>query len=188
MDKSLQGQFLIAGKRLRDPNFYQSVVLIVEHGSHGAMGLVVNRPSSVKVTKALAEHFTLPESDDRVFVGGPVEPSALFILHNTERFDQQARDVAPGVYVGSSAEVFENVVRAASDGEASVKYRILCGCAGWGPGQLESELSRADWRVRPASAELVFHDDPYETWQMTLKEAFEADRILPDVNGNPELN
>ena len=84
MPKSLRGQYLISGKWLRDPNFYKTVVLMVEHNAQGAMGLVVNRPSSVTVAHALSEHFNLPETDDLVYVGGPVEPSALFVLHNCE--------------------------------------------------------------------------------------------------------
>ncbi|MCH7689208.1 MAG: YqgE/AlgH family protein, partial [Planctomycetes bacterium] len=62
MCDSLRGQYLIAGKQLRDPNFFKTVVLIVEHGEDGAMGLVVNRPSSVTVGHALSEHFKLPET------------------------------------------------------------------------------------------------------------------------------
>ena len=71
----IKGQFLIAGKQMRDPNFYRSVVLMVEHGESGAMGLVVNRPSNVSGARALSEHFDLPESDQLVYVGGPVEPA-----------------------------------------------------------------------------------------------------------------
>ena len=80
MPDSLRGQFLIAGKNLRDPNFYQSVVLIVEHGDGGAMGVVVNRPSGVTVTQALQKHFELPETGEMVYVGGPVERNALWIV------------------------------------------------------------------------------------------------------------
>src|SRR5262249_57618642 len=84
MADSLRGRFLIAGKNLRDPNFYQSVVLIVEHGSGGAMGVVVNRPSGVTVAEALKNHFELPETGEMVYVGGPVGRNDLFILHNPE--------------------------------------------------------------------------------------------------------
>src|SRR3989304_1996646 len=120
MPNSLRGQFLIAGKRLRDPNFARTVVLIVEHGSEGAMGLVVNRPSSVTVAHALCEHFNIPETDDLVYVGGPVEPQNLFILHNAGHLDENENPVVPGLYVGSSPEVFETVVRSAAASEPSL--------------------------------------------------------------------
>ena len=67
MANSLRGQFLVAGPGLRDPNFFQTVVLMVEHSPEGAMGLVVNRPTDLLVTSVLAEHFELPETTDLVY-------------------------------------------------------------------------------------------------------------------------
>lgn len=188
MSKSLRGQFLIAGKRLHDPNFFRTVVLMVEHSDEGAMGLVVNRPSSVTVTNALAEHFELPETNDQVYVGGPVEPSALFILHNAAELDEKERPVIPGLFVGSSATVFESVVRSSAEGHPSLKFRIFSGCAGWGPNQLEGELSRGDWYHHPAAADLLFHDDPYLVWELLIQKVYDTNRILPATPANPEWN
>lgn len=188
MANSLRGQFLIAGKRLRDANFFRTVVLMVEHGDEGAMGLIVNRPSSVTVAHALSEHFKLPETDDLVYVGGPVEPSALFILHNAAELDENETPVIPGLFVGSSAQVFETVVRASADGDPNMKFRIFSGCAGWAPGQLEGELARGDWYHYPAAAECLFHDDPYQVWELMMQKVYEANRILPGHPANPEWN
>jgi putative transcriptional regulator len=176
ISKSLCGQFLVAGKRLRDPNFYRTVVLIVEHGDDGAMGLVVN------------EHFPLPETGEVVHIGGPVEPSALFILHNAGDFEDSERPVVPGLYVGSSADAFERIVRSASEGNSELKFRIFSGCAGWEGGQLEGELSRGDWYVHPATARLAFAEDPYVLWDLMLRKVHEAHRILPHAAKNPEWN
>ena len=188
MSESLQGKFLIAGKALHDPNFFKTVVLIVEHGEDGAMGLVVNRPSSVTVAHALSEHFNLPETDDLVYVGGPVEPAALFVLHNAPQLDDKGTFVVPDVYVGSSAGVFERVVRAAVEGAADLHFRIFSGCAGWASDQLESEMARGDWFLHPASAEWIIHEDPYEVWDLLLQKSFEEKRILPHLTQNPEWN
>ena len=153
------------------------------------MGLVVNRPSSVTVAHALSEHFHLPETDDVVFVGGPVEPAALFVLHNAPELDESERPVVPGVYVGSSAEAFENVVRSAADGEEpGAQFRIFSGCAGWGPGQLEGELARGDWHVVPATAESLFDCCPYEMWDAQLRRFRECNRLVPQLVKNPEWN
>jgi putative transcriptional regulator len=188
MSESLRGQFLIAGKRLRDANFFKAVVLVVEHNTEGAMGLVVNRPSSVTVSHALSEHFPLPETDDLVFLGGPVEPAALFILHDSPDFDEQEPPVAGGLYVGSSAEVFESIVRSSANGELSLHFRIFSGCAGWAPGQLEGELERGDWYIRPAVPRTVFGEDPYCIWDTLLEELQHANRVLPESPGNVEWN
>ncbi len=188
MSESLKGQFLVAGKHLRDPNFFKTAVLLVEHGAGGAMGLVVNRPSSVTVAHALSEHFKLPETNDLVYVGGPVEPQALFILHNAPELDDTERPVIPGLYVGSSAEAFERIVRAACEGHADLRFRIFCGCAGWAPGQLEGELARGDWYLRPAQCEMVFHEDPYCVWDTLVDQVHVANRLLPPTPANPEWN
>ncbi len=188
MSESLRGHCLIAAKRLQDRNFYRTVVLMVEHGSDGAMGLVINRPSSVTVAHALSEHFKLPETDDLVYVGGPVEPSALFILHNAPEFDQSETSVAPGVFVGSSADVFEQIVRSSADGNPNLQFRIYSGCAGWAPGQLEGEIARGDWHSRPADLNAIFNSDPYTVWDDFMARVYEANRILPSRPGNPEWN
>lgn len=152
------------------------------------MGLIVNRPSSVTVAHALSEHFHLPETDDLVYVGGPVEPSALFILHNAPELDEGESPVLPGLYVGSSPEVFERVVNSAADGNADLQFRIYSGCAGWAPGQLEQEVDRGDWHLHPASPDLVFAEDPYEVWDCLVKKICEANGILPHCRNNPEWN
>ena len=152
------------------------------------MGLVVNRPSSVSVAHALCEHFNLPETDDLVYVGGPVEPSALFILHNAAHLDKNEIPVVPDLYVGSSPEVFETVVRSAAADDPDLEFRIFSGCAGWAPGQLDAEIARGDWYIHPATAELVFHDDPYVVWDETLRLFHEANRILPQPPEDPRWN
>jgi len=188
MPDTLRGQFLIAGRNLRDPNFFKTVVLIVEHGEGGAMGVVVNRPSGVTVTQALQKHFELPETGDMVYVGGPVERNALFILHNSAELDGGETPVLDGLYVGSSPDTFENIVRQAAEGDSDLKFRVYFGCAGWGPEQLEGELARHDWLLTPASLESVFHPEPYDIWDRLVREWNEAHPPLPGVQGNHELN
>lgn len=187
MSESMRGHFLIAGCKLRDPNFFKSVVLIVEHNDECAMGLVVNRPSSVSVANALSGHFDLPETGDLVHCGGPVEAGTYFVLHNTSEFPDGEHPVCGGLYVGNSPAVFEEVVRHVSI-SAELKFRVYSGCAGWGAGQLEGELARGDWFVLPASEELVFHDDPYVIWDLLMRQVYEANRLVPHFSQNPEWN
>jgi putative transcriptional regulator len=184
----MRGQFLIAGKQLLDPSFYRTVVLIVEHNSEGAMGVVVNRPSSVTIAQALTEHFDLPDNDDVMFVGGPVEPSALFILHNSAEMDQSEPAVVPNVYLGSNTSVFESVVNTASQGLQELDFRIFSGCAGWGPKQLESEIDRGDWHLHPACSQMVFHNDSYALWDLMLEKLQEQMGFPPASKSKPEWN
>jgi putative transcriptional regulator len=184
----IKGQFLVAGKQMRDPNFYRSVVLMVEHGESGSMGLVVNRPSNVSVTRALSEHFDLPDSDQLVYVGGPVEPAALFMLHSAGEFETEESDVVPGIYVGSSPDVFERVIEQVVGGSDDLEFRVFAGCAGWGPGQLEGELEHGDWHILPAVAPEILPGDPYTLWDELVERIHETNRTIPPTPGNPEWN
>ncbi len=188
MTASLRGKCLVAAQHLRDPNFYKSVVLLIEHGDHGAMGLVINRPSSILVSHALAKHFELPHSRDVVYVGGPVEPAALLVLHNADDLSNEERSVCPNVYIGSSAEAFEEVVQRIASQCPELKYRIFSGCAGWSPGQLEGELARGDWYCVTPRGDVVYDQDPYELYPLLLHQVFEEHRILPHTAPNPQWN
>jgi len=187
MPDSLKGHFLIAGCRLRDPNFFKTAVLIIEHSEDGAMGLVVNRPLSVTVARVLSGQFDLPEKNDLVYMGGPVEPAALFILHDQDGDDSEETSVIPGLYVASCVETFESVVRAAANDEP-VQYRVFAGCAGWGAGQLEGELERGDWLLHEAAEDYIFHNDPYSLWDNLVNAVHAAHRLLPQHRADPELN
>ncbi|QDT65685.1 YqgE/AlgH family protein [Calycomorphotria hydatis] len=188
MFESLRGQYLIAGRHLEDPNFFRTVVLLVEDNEQGTMGFVVNRPTDVEVRQALEGHFEVPELDDPVFYGGPVEPSALFVLHNLPEYSDGEVPVLGGLYLGNSAEMFERIVESAAAGAAEMQFRIFAGCAGWGPSQLKGELDRGDWHVVDAESAELFESDPYMQWERLLNRVSKKRYILPDYPGNPEWN
>ena len=123
-----------------------------------------------------------------VYVGGPVEKNALFILHNAAELDSAESPVLDGVFVGSSPEIFENVVKRAAEGDDELKFRVYFGCAGWGPDQLEGELTHNDWLVLPAAIGYVFHPNPYDVWSLVVAEYQRANPLLPGLGGNPQLN
>jgi putative transcriptional regulator len=188
MAKSFRGQVLVAAKHLRDANFYKSVVLLVEHHAQGAMGLVLNRPSTILVSHALPNHFGLEDCVDLVYCGGPVEPPALMVLHSSTDLAEDERPIVPDVYIGSSETAFREAVRQANLPQAAVRCRVYSGYSGWGPGQLEDEIKRGDWYLTPGSAESVFHDDPYEVYELLLKEVGTALGLPVDPATHTEWN
>ena len=189
MSNSLRGQCLIAAKSLRDANFYKTVVLMLEHNLQGATGLVLNRPSSVRVAHALSGHFTLPDTEEVVYMGGPVEPTALLILHDAESLGSSESSPAPGVFVGGSAESFEQVLLSSASEDADrACFRVFSGYSGWGEGQLEDEIERGDWLIHSGSHELVFEIDPYEVYEAALQKFFSANDLLPYRVKDPSLN
>ncbi len=182
---SLRGQYLVSAQHMKDPNFTRTVVLIVEHNDSGSMGLVLNRPTAVEVRTALSGHFELPEADAPVFFGGPVEAQALFLLHDSVEQAGGELPVLPGLFVAANADVFEKIVVTAA--ATDTRYKVFAGCAGWGTGQLDGELSRGDWHVSPADVETVFTGDPYALWDQ-LNETLARHPLFPDASGDHRMN
>ncbi len=121
----------------------------------------------------LCPHFDLPPSEGCVYQGGPVEQTALFILHNSQALDPDETPVIEDLLIGSCAEVFENVVRESIE-DPSIEFRVFSGCSGWGAGQLEGELDRGDWFVVPASLDYVFAKDPYAVWENLMEQVHKS--------------
>lgn len=179
---------MVAANHLRDPNFYRSVVLIVDHNEDSAMGLIINRPSSMTVAAEIEEARTSPVSVDPIFAGGPVETSSLFILHSCSELGNSDEEITSGIFVTGSHESFEALIKKKTACEHDCGFRVYRGYAGWGPEQLEVELERGDWRIMPVEAELVFEKDPYEIWEACTRELLKKNRLLPHDVPNAEWN
>lgn len=188
MKKITKGQLLLACKNMKDPNFFKTVVLLVEHNKEGTMGFILNHPTSLTVAEVLANHFELPEDHELVYRGGPVETSALFVLHNSPYLDMTEKPVLPGVFIGSSNEIFEKVVLSSVNNNEEISYRVFLGCSGWGPGQLNSEINRGDWLVVPSNGKNIFEKDACELWDEEMEKHRSLGGILPHANLNPGLN
>lgn len=179
---SLRGQLLIAGPLLEDPNFRRSVVLIAEHGEGGAMGLILNRPSETAVEEAAPELGEVADPQGIIFEGGPVQPTAVVVL---AEFDAPAQ---------AAAVVLEDIgfLSAGSDladaAGVTRRSRVFAGYAGWGPGQLESELERDDWIVTPARREEIFSDDPARLWPAVLEGRGGQYALLARMPDDPSVN
>lgn len=188
MLNSLEGHFLLAANHMRDPNFYQSVVLMLEHTDETAMGLIVNRPMSTKLHEALGDMGSPTNQRSPLFSGGPVEDSSMFIMHNCEDLSSSDRTVCDGVYVSSSSDSFDHLIQESIDDLRERLFRVYCGYAGWGGGQLEQEIERGDWLSVPATSERVFQSDPYELWDDCMRELKGKHRILPHNSSDPQMN
>jgi putative transcriptional regulator len=178
---TLRGQLLIAGPTLEDPNFVRTVVLIGEHNEDGALGVVLNRPSETQVGEAVPDLEDLAP-DDPVHVGGPVQPSAVLVLAEFAHPEPDTQLVTGSV--GFLAVDDEQERIATEVGRA----RVFAGYAGWGPGQLEEELSRADWIIAPAVADDVFDDDAPTMWSRVLDRQGGRLRLLARMPVDPSLN
>jgi putative transcriptional regulator len=179
--QSLRGHLLVAGPGLVDPNFRRSVVLIGEHSDEGAMGVILNRPSEASVDQAVPELSALVEGSDIVHVGGPVQPSAIVVL---AEFVEPER---AGSLVLEAVGFLPSEVDPEELGELR-RTRVFAGYAGWGPEQLEDELSEGSWIVEPALPEDVFTAAPDDLWSEVLRRKGGPFGVLALMPPDPSLN
>jgi putative transcriptional regulator len=180
--ESARGQLLIAGPPLVDPNFWRTVVLVIEHSEEGALGLVLNRPSETSVGEAVPELLELVDPDDQLFIGGPVQPSSVIVL---------ARFADPSDAALISFEDVGVLGTATAPEELAVgvrEARAFVGHAGWGPGQLEAELEREDWILEAALHEDAFSAEPRDLWTEVLTRKGGSYALVARMPADPSQN
>ncbi len=203
------GSLLVSRPGLVDPNFRCTVVLVTEHSDDGAFGLILNRRGEHRVAD-LWESLTDKPSSTRLlaFHGGPVQPAAVFLLHRRDDLAvcSSASPVIPGLYLGSDLALLEQLLEGdeakglagdepkglAGDepkgATPSDQFRVFCGYAGWGPGQLESELDAKGWIVQSASTEFIFDTPPDMLWQRSMHREGGVYEFFSFMPPKPELN
>ena len=153
------GQFLVAGRGLLDPNFFKTVILLVSHDDDGALGIIINRPTEVKLAQMIEDLAGEGERPETVWVGGPVAHWQLMLLFKSELQLEDAESVLDGVYFSGSRVVLEELL------EGDMEFRVYAGYAGWSPGQLEYEIARGGWHILPGDPEMVFDRDAESLWK-----------------------
>ena len=160
------GTLLIASRDLADANFAKTAVIVLNYGSEGAVGLIINRPSSLDLATLLPNVAGISDWDAPVFVGGPVRRERIMLLIAAADAPQGAVTILPGVFATGDLSALE-ALAAAGLGDRRLKAYI--GYAGWGPGQLDAEIGRGDWFLARADAKVVFEWAPSDIWSELIK-------------------
>jgi len=179
------GKFLVAVRDLPDPNFADSVVLLVHYGEQGAMGLIINRPTRLPISRVLKEIKEAQGRWDPVYVGGPVAVSAVLALVRSRAKSEETQHVFGDVHLVSSRTILEKTLAGGADRSA---LRVYMGHSGWAPGQLEREVELGSWHILPADAGIVFDSDPASAWSRMIRRAeqrlaFHPGRVLGWLRG-----
>jgi putative transcriptional regulator len=183
--QSLKGYLLIATPQLQSPIFSRSVILLLEHDEEGALGLILNQPISTTMTdlsgKIFAEDF---EWDKPISLGGPVA-SSLMMLHTDG--DLADDEIISGVFITTDGSKVQELID-----QRSEPSLVIANYAGWGPGQLDSELGANSWLTLPATFDHVFWAGEKELWNAVVNQvrareltALVGVRTLPP---DPRLN
>lgn len=163
--KSLKGQLLLDGGRLTGSCFHRAVVLVCEHTTDGAFGLILNQPSGRELGESIDGKLPHCLARQPLFEGGPILPAAMSFLHSAPILLKA--NILPNLSKGHD---LDELIELAGDESASRKIRVFAGYAGWSPGQLDDEMRRGAWLTHPATIELVFEMVPQNLWRQLLKQ------------------
>ena len=180
----LKGRLLVATPNLGDPNFERTVVLVLEHGEDGALGVVLNRPSDLDLAEPLPEWARAAAHPPVVFIGGPVAPSAAVCLARVARHGA-ARGWEPVLGAVGTLDLD-------SDPDETIagldEIRVFAGYAGWGPGQLEGEIEEGGWFLVDADAADPLSPAPEDLWSAVLRRQRGTLAFFAGYPSDPSLN
>jgi putative transcriptional regulator len=179
----LKGQLLLDSGQLGGSFFQRTVVLVCQHDTEGAFGLVLNRSTGTIVGDMIVADLPEALKSCPLYLGGPVQPSALSFLH-TDVFLPEA-NVMPNLNLGHS---LDTLIELGESFAPSRKIKLFAGYAGWSPGQLEGEIKRKAWLTYPASLKLVMETPSDQLWPVILKDMGPQYRLLAQMPEDPSLN
>jgi putative transcriptional regulator len=157
------GRLLVATPALDDPNFTESVVLLIEHGEQGSFGILINRPTWVDPDEVLPQIADYADYSGNLYRGGPMLPTtALMLLRSDELATRGARPLLGDIFVTTEVEILADLEQPAWHPGV---LRLFAGHAAWEPGNLEREIANGYWTVVNGREDLIFTDDTAGLWQ-----------------------
>lgn len=154
-----QGKILISEPFLEDYYFQRAVVLLIDHGSDGSFGVILNKEIITPFQDIIKG---MPEINTNLLLGGPVHQDSIFFLHNMGNKIKDSFEVLPNVYWGGDLEQVKDLI--AEDKSVIDNFKFFLGYSGWNPDQLEEEISNSNWLVNTTNCKQVFNNSPSNLW------------------------
>lgn len=177
-----QGMLLVASRGMADPRFKQAVVLLLEHGEEGSLGVIINRATRLTLARVLPELDVPEKNRHKLFFGGPVGLNMLLFLIRGENPPGGAENVVTDVYYSADRAMLEGLLARRVGVDA---LRLYVGHSGWAPGQLAAEIAQGDWSLVQGDATTLFDKDIKTIWPDLM------DRLPPPgiyIEGPTHLN
>ena len=156
------GMFLVATPELLHSAFDQTVNLLLDHGSQGAVGVVINKPSPIPFSQVLVAPPEQTKWPEKLYWGGPVSSGTLHLLLKTNERSKGMLKMVEDLYWVHDSERLETILK---QGFPNGEARVYAGYSGWAPGQLEDEILRGSWKILEADVESVFNPDSGKIWK-----------------------
>ncbi len=176
------GKLLVASRDLADPIFAKTVILLVHYDAGGVIGLMLNRRSDVPLSRVFEQLKAAKKRSDPVYLGGPVETSAVFGLLRSKAKREDAERILGEVYLISARPLFEKTL---SDQPDPGVFHVYLGYAGWTPEQLRNEVQVGAWFIFQGDAPTVFESNPERLWsEMIRRTELKMASTLPGAAAN----
>ena len=177
-----KGRVLISEPLSQDDYFGHSIVLLTEHtGVEGSVGFVLNKESDYILSNLIEDI----DADNKVYIGGPVEPNSLHYIHSFEQISNSIK-ISDNIYWGGDFEQIKEWIATGIIKENQIQF--FMGYSGWSPNQLKQELNRKLWIVAETIEEEVFFNQKESFWRNKVKAMGEKYNIWLNVPENPSLN
>lgn len=160
-----KGTLLIASPEIESDFFYRSVILICEHTASGTFGLVLNKPLEASLPEELLDFEKSSNEQIAMRIGGPVQTNQLLLLHNSS-IATQAVAICDSVYLGGDLEFLQNSM----ENKSGPSILLCFGYTGWGPQELEKDISQGFWFLADAKHEYLFKTAPENLWKQVLQD------------------
>ncbi|MBK7214480.1 MAG: YqgE/AlgH family protein [Bacteroidales bacterium] len=181
--KPASGRILVSEPSLTDRFFARSVVLLAEHDDDGSFGLIVNKPSEIRLSQITDE---FPGFDPHIYLGGPVKVENLYFIHTKGDEIEGSMKIMEGLYWGGDVEKVRQLIYQKKITEKDIRFFI--GYAGWQPTQLDKELSENSWLVLNTTADEVFKFQAESAWRRIVISMGEEYAKWVNYPEDPQLN
>jgi putative AlgH/UPF0301 family transcriptional regulator len=160
------GKVLVASRELHDPNFAETVVLLVHYDEDSVLGLIVDRQTKVPLSRVFQDLKGAKGRSDPVYAGGPVERTVAMALLRSRTKHEEADHVFADIELISSKGLLEKTLATGIDSD---KLRVYLGYSGWTTSQLQAEVELGAWHIFPGDAGMVFDPDPESLWSRLIR-------------------
>ena len=172
---SVKNNFLIATEKMNDSRFKKTVIAMLESNEDGAWGLVINKPiGSIPLAMLIDPSLSTSEEREKlygvnilIFWGGPVEVKKIFVLHSSE-YQSESTEKYDSISISQDYNILFDI----AENKGPEKSLVILGYSGWGSGQLEGEMERADWILSDLDLDIIFEKDSKKKWKEALKRSF----------------
>ncbi len=176
------GKLLVASRNLDDPNFAQTVLLLVHYDAQGVVGLILNRRTNLPLSRAFEGLKAAKDRSDPVYLGGPLETPAAFPLLQSLTKVEGAEHIFGGVYLISTKALLEKTIAARTDPSM---FRVYLGYAGWTREQLRMEVQLGSWFIFQADARTVFNSNPDSLWSQMISQTELKSATIEPAEADP---